>query len=79
MFLKVSTAIISIISIGFGLTQLLSQPNEHLISVVLILIGISQIIIAFFSKNKFLTKLSGINSFVATLLLIYLVISKLFV
>lgn len=77
-FLKIITAIVSIVSIIVGLVQLLLKPEQRIISVILILLGISQIIIAFFIKREFFGKLVDIINFVNVVLLIYLIVMKTF-
>jgi hypothetical protein len=75
--LKIITAIVSIVSIIFGLVQLLLKPEQRIMSIILILVGIGQIIIAFFMKHQFLGKLVGIINFVTVVLLIYLIVTRL--
>lgn len=77
-FLKIITAIVSVISIIVGLVQLLLKPEQRIISVILILVGISQIIIAFFIKREFFGKLVDIINFVNVVLLIYLIVMRTF-
>lgn len=77
MFLKISTAVVSGITIAIALTQLILHPDQRLISVVLILISISQIIFVFFQRNERLIKLTGINTLIVAILLAYIVISKI--
>lgn len=76
--LKIITAIVSVASIIFGLVQLLLNPEQRIMSVILILVGIGQIIIAFFIKREFFGKLVSIINFVTVALLIYLVVTRTF-
>lgn len=76
-FLKIITAIVSTVSIIVGLVQLLLKPEQRIISVILILLGISQIIIAFFIKREFFGKVVDIITFVTVVLLIYLIVTRL--
>jgi hypothetical protein len=75
-FLKIITVVVSLVSIIFGLVQLLTKPERRIISVILILLGISQIIIAFFIKREFFGKLVDIINFVNVVLLVYLIFTR---